>query len=67
MLCLHHSFVLSLFSAPELPWDTVLHGLLQRGSFPQAAALQGLLQRGSLPWHTVLQEQADLLVSHCVS
>lgn len=53
--------------APELPWDTVLHGLLQRGSFPQAAALQELLQPGSLPQHTVLQELTDFLVSHCVS
>lgn len=56
-----------MFPAPELPWDTVLHGLLQRGSFPQAAALQELLQCGALPGHTALQELTEFLVSHCVS
>uniref|UniRef100_A0A8B9RUN6 Protein artemis n=1 Tax=Accipiter nisus TaxID=211598 RepID=A0A8B9RUN6_9AVES len=33
----------------SLPWETVLHELLQHGSFPQAAVLHELLQRGSLP------------------
>jgi len=38
--------------------DTVLHKLLQHGSFPRAAVLHKLLQCGSLPQGAVLQEQA---------
>lgn len=58
--------------APELSWDTagvcpVLHGLLQGGSFPQAAAPPELLQPGSPAQHTALQGLPDFLISHCVS
>jgi len=42
----------------SLSRETVLHKLLQRESFPQAAALHDLPQRGSLPRGAVLQEQA---------
>jgi len=45
-------------SVRSLSWETVLHVLLQRESFPRAAALHKLPQRGSLPWGAVLQEQA---------
>jgi len=45
-------------SMGSLPWDTVIHELLQRESFPQATVLHELLQRGSLPQGAVLQEQA---------
>jgi len=42
----------------SLSWETVLHKLLQRGSFPWAAALHKLPQRGSFPRGAVLQAQA---------
>jgi len=45
-------------SVRSLSWETVLHKLLQRESFPQAAALHKLPQRGSFPRGAVLQEQA---------
>lgn len=32
------------------PWETVLHELLQRGSFPWHAVSLELLQYGSFPW-----------------
>jgi len=38
----------------SLPRETVLHKLLQRESFLQAAVLHKLSQRGSLPWGAVL-------------
>jgi len=50
------------------PWETVLHKLLQHGSFPRAAVLDELLQRGSLPWGVVLQEwTVPAQVSHSVT
>jgi len=45
-------------SVRSLSWETVLHKLLQRESFPQAAALHELPQHGSFPWDAVLQAQA---------
>jgi len=45
-------------SVRSLSWETVLHNLPQRESFPRAAALHELLQRGSFPRSAVLQEQA---------
>jgi len=42
----------------SLSWETVLHKLLQRESFPQAASLHELPQRGSFPRGAALQEQA---------
>jgi len=44
----------------SLSWETVLHKLLQCGSFPWAAAFHELPQCGSFPWGTVFQEQAAL-------
>jgi len=41
-----------------LSWETVLHKLLQRESFPRAAALHKLPQHGSFPQGAILQEQA---------
>ena len=52
--------LLTLFpcsSVGSLPWETVLHELLQCESFPRAAVLHKLLQHGSLPRGAVLQEQ----------
>ena len=40
------------------PWETVLHELLQCGSFSGAAVLHKLLQGGSFPHGAALQEQA---------
>jgi len=45
-------------SVGSLSWETILHKLLQRESFPWAAALHELPQCGSFPWGAVLQEQA---------
>jgi len=45
-------------SVRSLSRETVLHKLLQRESFPQAAALHKLPQRGYFPRGAVLQEQA---------
>jgi len=45
-------------SLRSLSRETVLHKLLQRESFPQAAALHRLPQRGSFPQGAVPQEQA---------
>jgi len=44
----------------SLSWETVLHKLLQRESFPWAAALHELPQLVSFPWGAVLQEKAAL-------
>ena len=50
------------------PRETVLHKLLQHGSFPQAAVLHGLLQHGSFPRCAVLQEYtAPAWVPHGVT
>ncbi|KAM9590949.1 uncharacterized protein ACIBXB_005997 [Morphnus guianensis] len=55
-------------SVGSLPWETVLHKLLQRGSFPRAAVLHELLQHGSLPQRAVLQEHtAPAWVPHGVT
>jgi len=55
-------------SMKSLSQETVLHKLLQCGSFPQAAALHELPQRGSLPQGAVLQKQAaPALVPHGVT
>jgi len=54
--------LLTLFpcsSVRSFSWETVLHKLHQRESFPRAAALHELPQRGSLPRGAVLQEQAS--------
>ena len=54
-LCL--SFLLTLFpcsSVGSLPWDTVLHELLQCGSFPWAAVLQELLQHRYYHWKLIV-------------
>ena len=64
--CLCCSFLLrggllTLFlcsSVGSLPWETVLHGLLQCESFPHTTVLHELFQHGSLPQGVVLQEQA---------
>jgi len=54
-------------SMRALSWETVLHKLLQRESFPWAAALHDLLQHGSFSWGAVLQEQtAPAWVPHGV-
>jgi len=45
-------------SVMSLSSQRVLHKLLQRESFPQAAVLHELPQGGSFPWGAVLQEQA---------
>jgi len=45
-------------SVRSLSWETVLHKLLQRESFPRAATLHELPQHGSFPRSAVLQEQA---------
>jgi len=45
-------------SLRSLSRETVLHKLLQHGSFPWAAALHKLPQRGSFPQGAVLQAQA---------
>jgi len=45
-------------SVRSLSQETILHKLLQSGSFPRAAALHELPQCGSLPQGAVLQEQA---------
>jgi len=69
--CLCQSFLLTLLLSSSLgpdPWETIVHELLQCGSFPQAAILHELLQHGSLPWGAVLQEQtAPAWVPHGVT
>jgi len=63
--------LLALFqcsSVGSLPWETVLHQLLQHESFQQAKVLHELLQCGSLPWDAVLQAwTAPAWVSHGVT
>jgi len=55
-------------SVRSLSQETVLHKILQRGSFPWAAALHELPQHGSLPWGAVFQEQpAPVWVPHAVT
>jgi len=61
-LCLWHSFLFTLFpysSVWSLPWETVIHELLQHKSFPWAAVIQGLFQHGSFLLGTVLQERSS--------
>ena len=69
--CLCRSFLLTLCPCSGVvfpPWETVLHELLQRESFPRAAALHKLPQRGFLPRGAVLQEQvAPAWVPHRVT
>jgi len=74
--CLCHSFLLrggllTLFpcsSMGSLPWETVLHKLLQCESFRQGAVLHKLLQHGSISKGAVLQEQtAPAWVPHGVT
>lgn len=57
----------TLFSCSRvgsIPWETVLHKLLQHEFFPQAAVLHKLLQHRSFPWDAVLQEQIVLVWVH---
>jgi len=69
--CLCLSFLLTLLpisSVQYLPWDTILHKLLQCGSFPESAVLQELLHHGSFAWGAVLlQQTAPAWVTHGVT
>jgi len=44
-------------SVGSLPWETVLHELLQYESCPRAAVLHKMLQQGSLPLGAALQNK----------
>ena len=60
MHCLCCSLFLILFlcsTVRSLPWESVLHKLLQCRSFTQADSFQELLLHGSFPQGAVLQEQ----------
>lgn len=48
-----------LSSAGSLPWETILHKLLQDESLPQASVLHELLKCGFLPQGIVLHKQMD--------
>ena len=69
--CLCHCFLLTLFpcsNVGSLPWETVLHKLLQHDTFPRAAVLQKSLQHASFPQDVFFQEQtAQVWVHHGVT
>lgn len=50
--CVGLPSLLSYSTTGFLPWETVLHELLQYEYFPWAAALDQLFHLGSLPWGT---------------
>lgn len=61
------SFLATLFpcsSWASLPWDTLLHELLQSGSFPQATVLQELVQHESPMGCNFCQEPAPACALH---
>jgi len=58
--CLCRSFLLTLLPCSSVvshPWETVLHELLQRESFPRAVVLHQQLQHGSPAGSQVLPEK----------